>query len=59
MAAPHVSGLAALLVGAFGKMPPAQVRALVERSADDILKPGADLYAGKGRIDAARALRLE
>jgi lantibiotic leader peptide-processing serine protease len=59
MAAPHVSALAALLVGAFGKMPAAQVRALIERSADDIQRPGAGPFSGKGRIDAARALRLE
>ncbi len=59
MAAPHVSALAALLVGAYGQMPPAQLRTLIERSAQDILKPGADPFSGKGRIDAARALRLE
>lgn len=57
MAAPHVSGLAALLVGKYGHMPPAQLKALIQKSADDILKPGADAGSGHGRINAWNALQ--
>jgi subtilisin family serine protease len=57
MAAPHVSGVAALVVGKYGKMSPAQLRARIENSAVDILKPGADAETGKGRLDAVGALQ--
>jgi subtilisin family serine protease len=57
MAAPHVSGLAALLVGKYGHMSPSQLRSKIQQTADDIFKPGADAGSGKGRINAVNALK--
>jgi subtilisin family serine protease len=59
MAAPHVSGLAALIVEQIGKDKPSQVKAIIQQSADDIWKPGTDPYYGKGRINVPRALGLQ
>jgi subtilisin family serine protease len=57
MAAPHVSGVAALIVGKYGKMSPADLRSRIENSTVDILKPGADPETGHGRLDAVNALQ--
>jgi serine protease len=56
MAAPHVAGLAALLVAAHPEWTPAEVEARMEETAADLGRPGPDARFGAGRIDAARAL---
>jgi subtilisin family serine protease len=56
MAAPHVSGLAALLL-AEGHSPK-RVALQMERTADDLGARGTDAFYGKGRINAAAALGL-
>jgi subtilisin family serine protease len=51
MAAPHVSGVAALIIAEHGgHMKPAQVAAELARRADDLGKPGRDDFYGLGRI---------
>ena len=58
MAAPHVSGLAALIVEDIGKDKPSQVKALLQQSADDLGQAGTDPVHGKGRISVPGALGL-
>ena len=60
MAAPHVSGVAALLIGSrrIGRNPsPAAVERRLEGTARDIGLPGWDPRYGWGLLDAAAALR--
>lgn len=59
MASPHVSGLAALIVESVGRNKPAQVKAILQQSADDLGQPGTDPAYGKGRINVPRALGLQ
>jgi serine protease len=60
MAAPHVSGVAALVIGSrrLGKNPsPLTVERHLEGTARDIGAPGFDLRYGHGLLDAAAAVR--
>ncbi|MDQ3953686.1 MAG: S8 family serine peptidase, partial [Actinomycetota bacterium] len=57
MAAPHVSGLAALLFAQHPEWTPLQVEEHMEATAVDLGKRGADDYFGAGRISIGRALR--
>ncbi len=57
MAAPHVSGVAATIAAENGGMKPAQLQAALRGSAEDLGKPGNDDYFGKGRVNAANAVR--
>ena len=60
MAAPHVSGVAALVVGSgrLGKSPNATtIERHLENTATDIGAPGVDPRYGHGLLNAAQALR--
>jgi serine protease len=60
MAAPHVAGLAALVIASkrLGRRPsPDAVERLIERTARDAGSAGYDIRYGHGLIDAAAALR--
>lgn len=57
MAAPHVAGVAALIIGENGgSMSPAHVAAALRSSADDLGKPGNDDFYGAGRVNAESAV---
>ena len=57
MAAPHVSGVAALIIGKHGgELAPAEVERILRASSDDLGKPGNDDAYGSGRVNAARAV---
>ncbi len=59
MAAPHVAGVAALIIGKNGgEMAPADVERILRASADDLGKPGKDDVFGNGRVNAARAVQF-
>ena len=51
MAAPHAAGVAALIVGRYGRLHPATLRSLLERGADDLGQPGNDPFYGAGRCE--------
>jgi subtilisin family serine protease len=56
-ASPHVAGVAALIVEANGgDMKPSQIVRELRQSADDLGKPGQDVYFGHGRVNAAAAV---
>ena len=57
MASPAVAGVAALIVGKYGPLPPAQLEARLRASADDLGKPGNDDFYGAGRVNAGRAVQ--
>jgi len=57
MASPAVAGVAALIVGRFGHVGPAEVERRLRQSADDLGKPGNDDFYGRGRVNAVRAIQ--
>ena len=57
MAAPHVSGVAALIIAKNGgTMDPHEVTMKIYNTADNVDGPGQSVYFGKGRINAYRAV---
>lgn len=57
-AAPHVSGVAALIIGKYnGKISPGRVAAILRKSAADLGQPGRDPYFGFGRVNALKAIQ--
>jgi serine protease len=58
MAAPHVAGLAALLVEDYGRNP-GRIRTLIQGTAEDLGQRGTDPYYGQGRINVADGVGLE
>lgn len=59
MAAPHASGLAALLKSYYPMLGPKAAAKAIMHSADDVQEPGRDAGSNWGRINVARALNLE
>ena len=58
MAAPHVSGVAALIIGKHGgTLAPSEVERILRASSDDLGKSGNDAAYGGGRVNAARAVQ--
>jgi subtilisin family serine protease len=57
-AAPHVAGLAALLMAERGTGNPARIKGIIERSAIDFGRSERSPYYGNGRISVSNALKL-
>jgi hypothetical protein len=58
MAAPHVAGVAALLLSAKPGLTRADLRSAILSGAVDIHQAGRDTRTGTGRVDAVRSLEL-
>jgi subtilisin family serine protease len=57
MAAPAAAAVAALIIEKKGRIPPAEVQAVLRESAEDLGKPGFDAHYGHGFVDALRAIQ--
>jgi hypothetical protein len=57
MSAPHVSGIAGLLLSINPNLTPSQIRTIIQQSAEDKGTAGFDNYYGYGRVNAYKALK--
>lgn len=59
MAAPKVAGVAGVIIAKHGKnkLKPAQVKAIIKQSSEDVYKKGYDAYSGHGLVNAWSALQ--
>jgi subtilisin family serine protease len=57
MASPAVAGVAALVIGKYGRIGPDQVEKRLRESADDLGPRGKDDFYGMGRVNAQRAVQ--
>jgi len=57
MAAPHVTGVAALMLSRNPDLTNSQVKSILQSTAKDPGAPGFDVYFGHGRVNAYQALR--
>lgn len=59
MAAPHVAGVAALIIGKYGgSLSPKLVGLALKQTADDLGPLGADAFYGYGRVNAGNVVTL-
>ena len=61
MAAPKTAALAGVVIAKHGKdkLTPAQVKAIIQNSAEDVFKSGYDAESGHGLINAVNALTIK
>jgi subtilisin family serine protease len=59
MASPAAAGVAALIIGWFGRIGPDEVEAVMRFTSDDLGPPGRDPFFGRGRVNASRAINGE
>ena len=58
MAAPHVAGLAALVISSKKDISLVELKEVIEQSATDLGTPGKDDFYGNGLVNAAKAIEL-
>ncbi|MFX0198996.1 MAG: S8 family serine peptidase [Candidatus Hodarchaeota archaeon] len=54
--APNAAGVAALIIEKYGRMSVGKLKNILKNTADDLGKPGADDYYGRGRVNAYKAV---